>query len=101
MRGGETEREKERDRRRPPWFARGDSLSRLRIVEMNLSPENLRKSRRNEKQEERLSRRAGFRRNDADVGDKNAPTSSLAGGERSLPRNGGCEDLRRYIGCDR
>lgn len=43
---------------------------------MNLSPENLRKSRRNEKQEERLSRRAGFRRNDADVGDKNAPTSS-------------------------
>lgn len=70
MRGGEREAERKRERKRrerkrerwstSPSFARGDSLSRLRIVEMNLSPENLRKSRRNEKQEERLSCRADF-----------------------------------------
>jgi len=53
---------------------------------MNLSPENLRKSRRNEKQEERLSRRAGFRRNDADVGDKNAPMSSQVAREACQER---------------
>lgn len=100
MRGGERGREKKREReerKREKWstspsFARGDSLSRLRIVEMNLSPENLRKSRRNEKQEELLSRRAGFCRNDADVGDKNAPTSSQVAREACQERG---EEPRR------
>jgi len=53
-RAGTKGKKKEREGESFPSFARGDSLSRLRIVEMNLSPENLRKSQRNEKQEERF-----------------------------------------------